>query len=284
MQNSRLPLGAGVSFKPDHYQDLANGQVDLSFIEVHAENYMGSGGSPLAMLDQLRHHYSLSLHGVGLSIGGEAPPDQKHLDRVKAVCDRFEPCSFSEHLAWSSHEGAYFNDLLPLPYTTQTLARVCDHIDFIQAALKRRILLENPATYMTFVESTWTEVDFLQQIAQRTGCGLLLDLNNVHVAATNHDFSALAYLADFPLHHVREIHLAGHAVEYFDDELLLIDTHDRAVDEAVWDLFEAVLTRTGPIATLIEWDQDIPPFSTLYADAKRVHACLTHHAGTMVAA
>jgi len=283
MQESRPPLGAGVSFKPDHYEDLSSGQVELSFIEVHAENYMGSGGRPIAMLDRLRQHYSLSLHGVGLSIGGEAPPDPQHLQRVKAICERFQPCSFSEHLAWSTHEGAYFNDLLPLPYTAQTLGRGCDHIDLIQTTLKREILLENPATYITFSESTWTEVDFIHQIAQRTGCGLLLDLNNVHVSAGNHSFSAQDYLVHFPLQKVREIHLAGHAIEQFEDEKLLIDTHDRTVSEEVWDLFETVIATVGPIATLIEWDQDIPQFSTLLADAQRANARLTHYAGTMVA-
>jgi uncharacterized protein (UPF0276 family) len=283
MQESRPPVGAGVSFKPDHYKDLSNGQVELSFIEVHAENYMGSGGRRIAMLDRLRQYYSLSLHGVGLSIGGAAPPDPHHLQRVNAICERFQPCSFSEHLAWSTHEGAYFNDLLPLPYTAQTLGRVCDHIDLIQTTLKREILLENPATYIMFSESTWTEVDFIHQIAQRTGCGLLLDLNNVHISARNQGFSAQDYIAHFPLQKVREIHLAGHAIEQFDDEELLIDTHDRAVGEEVWDLFETVVATIGPIATLIEWDQDIPQFSTLFADAQRANTLLTHYAGTMVA-
>ena len=284
MLESRPPVGTGVSFKPDHYPDLADGRFDLSFIEVHAENYMGSGGSPFATLDQLRQHYELSIHGVGLSVGGESPPDAVHLQRVKTVCDRFQPCSFSEHLAWSTHEGAYFNDLLPLPYTEQTLARICDHIDLIQTTLRRSILLENPATYITFTESTWAEVDFIHQIAQRTGCGLLLDLNNVHVSAMNHGFSATDYLAEFPLRYVREIHLAGHATEQADDDVVLIDTHDRPVDVSVWDYFETVLSSIGPVATLIEWDQNIPPFLTLYADAQRAKTRLVHYASSLVAA
>ena len=273
MQKSGLTAGPGIGFKSEHFQDLKDGQPDLAFIEIHAENYMGAGGVPFAMLDRLRTHYALSVHGVGLSIGGEKPLDDAHLKRVKAVCDRFEPASFSEHLAWSTHDNQFLNDLLPLPYTRQTLDRVCAHIDHLQTSLKRQVLLENPATYLTFLESTMSEVDFIRAIAMRTGCGLLLDINNVYISAHNHGFLASHYLAEFPLNFVREIHLAGHDSDHQDHCHLLIDTHDCAVDGAVWDLFDATLAQTGPIATLIEWDQNIPPFSVLYAEAKRA----SHH-------
>lgn len=279
MQASALPTGSGIGFKPEHFQDLKDGAPDLAFVEVHAENYMGAGGMPFLMLDQLRAHYALSVHGVGLSIGGETPLNLDHLQRVKAMCDRFEPASFSEHLAWSTHENQFLNDLLPLPYTRQTLDRVCAHIDQIQTYLKRQILLENPATYLVFLESTMSEGDFIQTIARRTGCGLLLDLNNVHISAYNHGFSALQYLTDFSLQHVREIHLAGYAENYTDDHSLLIDTHDRVVDTAIWTLFDAALALTGPVATLIEWDQDIPPFGILYAEAQQAAHYLTQRSG-----
>lgn len=276
MQDSRLPAGSGLGFKPEHYFDLADRRPSLSFIEIHAENYMGQGGPAHAMLDRLRQCYALSVHGVGLSIGGENPIDLAHLERVKTVCDRFAPCSFSEHLAWSTHDGVFFNDLLPLPYTETTLARICAHIDQIQTALNRQILLENPATYLTFRDSTIPETDFLRMIADCTGCGLLLDVNNVHVSAFNHGFSALDYLAAFPFKHVREIHLAGHAEDRTGGAELLIDTHDRLVADAVWRLFDFVLAQTGPVATLIEWDQDIPEFPVLYAEAERAAARLSH--------
>lgn len=283
MRDSRLPLGAGIGFKPEHFHDLVNGEPDVSFIEVHAENYMGSGGSAWAMLDRLRQFYPLSVHGVGLSIGGEGPINTDHLRRVKSLCERFDPVSFSEHLAWSTHEQNFLNDLLPLPYTHATLNRVCDHIDLVQSTLKRQILLENPATYLTFSESTMGEVEFIKAIVARTGCGLLLDVNNVHISATNHGFSAHRYLAEFPMRNVHEIHLAGHTEEDLGDWTLLIDTHDRPVDGMVWDLFETTLLHAGPIATLVEWDQDIPPFAVLHAEAQRAADCLFRFSGMKAA-
>ena len=277
MQLSALTAGPGIGFKPEHFEDLKDGVPDLTFIEIHAENYMGAGGVPFAMLDQLRTHYALSVHGVGLSIGGENPLDERHLHRLKALCDRFEPASFSEHLAWSTHHDHFLNDLLPVPYTRQTLDRVCAHIDHLQTYLKRQVLLENPATYLTFLESTMSEVDFIRAIAMRTGCGLLLDINNVYISAHNHGFLASHYLAEFPLDYVQEIHLAGHDIDGQDTCRLLIDTHDRPVDGAVWDLFDVTLTQTGAIATLIEWDQNIPSFSVIYAEAQRAAHHLKQH-------
>ena len=284
---SRLPARAGVGFKPAHFRDILATLQPLGFFEVHAENYMGAGGPPHAQLAALRQRYTLSLHGVGLSIGSMQPLDRDHLARLRSLCDRYEPESFSEHLAWSSHDGVYFNDLLPLPYTEATLRRVCDHIDQVQEAIRRPMLLENPSTYVVFRDSTMSETDFIRGVARRTGCGLLLDVNNVFVSATNHGFSALDYLSDFPLANAGEIHLAGHA-EQSDDEgdLLLIDSHDGPVADAVWKLFEIVISWCGSIPTLIEWDSNIPDWPVLKAEAaaaqKILDRCHTiaegHHA------
>ena len=211
----------GVGFKSEHFEAIVDTRPELGFFEVHAENYMGAGGAPHRRLDAIRERYPLSLHGVGLSIGSPGPLDRTHLQRLAAVAKRFEPALVSEHLAWSTHEGAFFNDLLPLPYTTETLARVSEHIDEAQNALGRPILLENPSTYVVFAESTWAETDFLREIARRTGCGLLLDVNNVFVSAVNHGFDPDRYLADFPLSAVGEIHLAGYAEDADDAGLPL---------------------------------------------------------------
>lgn len=194
---SALPLDAGVGFKPQHLDGLLGDADPLGFVEIHAENYMGAGGPPHAMLAALRERYALSIHGVGLSIGAMRPLDPAHLARLAALCARHPPASFSEHLAWSSHDAVYYNDLLPLPYTTETLARVCEHVDTVQTALRRQMLLENPSTYVLFATSTLAETDFLREVARRTGCGLLLDVNNVFVSATNHGTAAEAYLKTF---------------------------------------------------------------------------------------
>jgi uncharacterized protein len=265
-----LPIGAlaGTSFKHEHLPAIVAGSPQRGFFEVHAENYMGAGGPPHRALEAIRRDYPISLHGVCMSIGGERPLDRAHLARFQHLVERYEPALVSEHLAWSTHETAFFNDLLPLPYTEATLSRVCDHIDLVQEAIRRPLLLENPSTYVAFAESTMSEVDFIRSVARRTGCGLLLDVNNVFVSATNHGFAALDYLSDFPLASVNEIHLAGHA-EQSDDEgdLLLIDSHDRPVADAVWKLFEIVVSQCGPIPTLVEWDSNIPDWPVLKAEA-----------------
>jgi uncharacterized protein (UPF0276 family) len=260
----------GVGFKAEHFEPIVETRPELGFFEVHAENYMGAGGPPHRRLDAIRERYPLSLHGVGLSIGSPGPLDQAHLQRLAAVADRFEPALVSEHLAWSTHQGAFFNDLLPLPYTFETLARVAEHIDEMQNALRRTILLENPSTYVVFAESTIAETDFLREIARRTGCGLLLDLNNVIVSATNHGYDPYRYLADFPLHAVGEIHLAGYAEDNDDAGLpLLIDAHNSPVRDAVWALHGEAVRRLGPTPTLIEWDNDLPSWPTLFDEARR---------------
>jgi uncharacterized protein (UPF0276 family) len=270
---------AGTSFKHEHLAAILTDGSQKGFFEVHAENYMGAGGQPHAALTRIRQHNPVSLHGVCMSIGGPQPLDKVHLDRFKGLVERYEPALVSEHLAWSTHETTYFNDLLPLPYTRTTLARVADHIDEVQEAIGRPILLENPSTYVIFPESTMSETDFLREVVRRSGCGLLLDVNNVFVSATNHGYDALGYLADFPLEHVGEIHLAGHA-EQADDEgdLLLIDSHDGPVADAVWRLFDIVIGRRGPVPTLIEWDSDIPEWPVLKAEAAAAQQILDRHA------
>jgi len=271
-----LPLSVGVGFKPQHYDGLTETPGPLGFIEIHAENYMGDGGLPHAMLERLRSRFALSIHGVGLSIGGAGPLDQAHLQRLKTLCDRYRPESFSEHLAWSTHEDSYLNDLLPLPYTDETLRLIIRHIDEVQSILNRQMLLENPSTYVRFDESTIPETEFLKTIAERTGCGLLLDINNVFVSSTNHALDPRAYLEAFPLHQVGEIHVGGHT-EDADDEgaLLLIDAHGSATADPVWTLYAETLTKTGPVATLVEWDNDVPLWPVLRAEVERADAILT---------
>jgi uncharacterized protein len=263
-----LPACTGVGFKPAHFRDILAALQPLGFFEVHAENYMGAGGPPHAQLGALRERYALSVHGVGLSIGSMQPLNRDHLMRLKMLCDRYEPESFSEHLAWSSHNDVYLNDLLPLPYTQQTLARVAEHIDEVQTALGRQMLLENPSTYIRFSESTIPEVDFLAEVSERTGCGLLLDINNVFVSAKNHGTQPLPYLDSFPFDRVKEIHLGGHDEETDDvGAPLLIDTHGSPIAEAVWTLYAHVVTRAGALPTLVEWDNDVPDWPTLLAEA-----------------
>jgi hypothetical protein len=270
---------AGTSFKHDHFQAIINQARHEGFFEVHAENYMGAGGPPHRALEKIREGYPVSLHGVCMSIGGPQPLDLAHLERFRSLVARYEPALISEHLAWSTHENTYFNDLLPLPYTEATLVRVTEHINHVQDTIGRPILLENPSTYLVFSDSTMTETDFLRTLARRTGCGLLLDVNNVFVSATNQGYSAAGYLAEFPLAVVGEIHLAGHA-EQADDEgdPLLIDSHDRKVADPVWTLFDSVIERCGFVPTLVEWDSSIPEWPLLRAEAEAAQAILDRHA------
>jgi uncharacterized protein (UPF0276 family) len=266
MQVATLPPRTGAGFKPEHFAGIAAAPQPVGFFEVHAENYMGAGGRPHAQLGFLRENYPLSIHGVGLNLGSSEPLCRAHLGALKELCDRYQPESVSEHLAWSSYGGAYLDDLLPLPYTEATLAMVTKHIDEAQTFLKRPLLVENPATYLRFAESTIPETEFLVEVARATGCGLLLDVNNVFVSARNHGFGAQDYLDAFPLALVGEIHLAGHlATTDSQGNGLLIDTHDRPVLDDVLVLFESVIARSGPLPTLIEWDNDIPEWPVLRA-------------------
>ena len=270
-----LPARAGLGLKPEHLAEILDTEPDVGFFEVHAENYMGDGGAPHRALGEIVAHYPLSLHGVGLSIGADRPLDAAHLARLRALVDRYRPQSFSEHLAWSTHESGFFNDLLPLPYTEATLQRVVTHVDQVQQAVGRRMLLENPSTYILFEDSTIDEIDFLERIAARTGCGLLLDVNNVMVSAVNHRTDPFAYIDRFPVEHVGEIHLAGYdeAIDGAGDRLL-IDAHASPVSDDVSALYRHTIHRAGPLPTLIEWDNDVPAFAVLLAEAARADAVL----------
>lgn len=276
----RIPARAGLGLKQEHGAEILRDGCDVAFFEVHAENYMGDGGPPHALLRAVRERFPLSLHGVGLSIGGEGPLCKAHLARLRRLVELYRPGLFSEHLAWSSHGGVYLNDLLPLPYTSGMLDRICAHIEEAQDAVGMRMLLENPSSYLTFETSTIDEVDFLSEIVRRTGCGLLLDINNVYVSAVNLGFDPLGYVAAFPLAAVGEIHLGGHAEDSAGQgPELLIDAHNAPVAESVWQLYRSVIEQAGPIPTLVEWDNDVPSFAVLAAEAARAEAVMRDAAG-----
>ena len=264
-----LPNRAGLGLKPQHFTEILATRPDLGFFEIHAENYLVAGGPFHHYLSRIRDQYPLSIHGVGLSIGADQPLDIAHLDRLAALLDRYQPQSFSEHLAWSTHNGRFFNDLLPLPYDQITLTRVCDHLDQTQDHLQRRILLENPATYVEFAASTMDEATFITEIVRRTGCGLLLDVNNAYISGVNHHRDPHAAIAALPLAAVGEIHLAGFAEDQdAAGAPLLIDTHGAPIAAAVWDLYAFALERLGPTPTLIERDNHIPALAVLLAEAR----------------
>ncbi|WP_237509782.1 DUF692 domain-containing protein [Pseudomonas chlororaphis] len=272
---SSLPQRAGLGLKTEHFRQVLREQPDIGFFEVHAENYMVAGGPFHHYLGLIREQYPLSLHGVGLSIGAEGPLDQQHLKRLAVLIERYQPQSFSEHLAWSSHGPVFLNDLLPLAYDRPTLDRVCEHIDQVQNTLRRPMLLENPATYLEFRQSSMDEAEFIREVIGRTGCGLLLDVNNVYVSCINHRRDPLAYIDALPLPAVGEIHLAGFAedTDCLGDRLL-IDDHGAPIDNAVWALYLRLLERIGPTATLIERDNQVPAFSVLHAEVRQADELL----------
>lgn len=276
-----LPKRSGIGLKTQHVTEILETLPALGFFEIHAENYMVAGGPFHHHLQQIRQHYALSIHGVGLSIGGEEPLDSAHIQRLSEILERYQPESFSEHLAWSSHAQNYFNDLLPIAYDPPTLKRVCTHIDQLQSRLKRRMLLENPSTYVEFRQSSMDESQFISEVVARTGCGLLLDINNVYVSATNHNWDAQRYIDALPLYAVGELHLAGFAEDH--DSLgsrLLIDAHGSPIDSAVWALYDEVIQRLGPTPTLIERDNDVPPLQQLLVEAHEAERRLTVAAQT----
>ncbi|MGD9295326.1 MAG: DUF692 domain-containing protein [Roseobacter sp.] len=268
--SDRLPPAPGVGYKPQHFEALIADPGPVTWLEIHAENYMGEGGRPHAQLRALQERFALSVHGVGLSIGGEGPLDKEHLARVRSLVDKTAPASFSEHLAWSTHGAEFLNDLLPLPYTNETLSRVAAHIQEVQDTLRRQILLENPSSYLVFDESTWSETEFLRELVRRTGCGLLLDVNNVFVSATNLGYSPSGYIDAFPLEAVGEIHVGGHDEDTDDHGApLLIDSHGKPVVDPVWALLEHTLATSGPRPILVEWDNNVPDWPVLRAEAQR---------------
>jgi len=269
-----IPAKAGIGLRFQHHQAVLDERPDVAWMEVHTENYMG-GGAPLRCLEAVRRDVPISLHGVGLSLGSAEGLDQAHLERVRQVTERIEPGLVSEHIAWSVVGGTYLADLLPLPMTEEALATVCRHVDQMQSCLKRRILVENPSTYLAFRHSTIPEWEFITTVAERTGCGILCDVNNIFVSACNHGWDASAYLAALPPAVIGEIHLAGHAVRPLPDGTILrIDDHGSRVIEEVWTLYRQALTRFGPVPTLIEWDNDIPPLGVLLEEAARAGALM----------
>lgn len=275
----RLPARAGIGLKSRHHRDVLESRPALGFFEIHAENYMVAGGPFHHYLGLVRADYPLSIHGVGLSIGADQPLDKAHLDRLATLIARYEPASFSEHLAWSTHGDVFLNDLLPMAYDQANLARVCRHIDQVQTHLRRQMLLENPATYLEFDSSSLDEAEFIGEVVQRTGCGLLLDLNNAYVSCINHNRDVRAYLDALPLHAVGEIHLAGFAEDRdAAGARLLIDHHGSSVDAAVWALYGETLERLGPLPTLIERDNDIPALDVLVREAERAERLLRQEA------
>lgn len=270
-----LPPLPGVGYKPQHFSEILKDAGPVGWLEIHAENYMGDGGRPLAQLRALSERFAISVHGVGLSIGGDGPLDADHLARLKKLLGWLNPASFSEHLAWSTHGAEFLNDLLPLPYTNATLTRIADHLDQVQSTLGRKMLLENPSSYLAFAESNWSETDFLAELARRTGCGLLLDVNNVFVSATNLGYSPQGYIDAYPTDLVGEIHLGGHDEDHDDHGApLLIDSHGREVADPVWTLLDHALDQTGPRPLLVEWDTDVPDWPVLAAEAQRAETAL----------
>jgi uncharacterized protein (UPF0276 family) len=271
---SSIPARAGIGLRADHYDAVLETLPPVGWLEVHSENYFGAGGKPLDYLERIRTHYALSLHGVGLSIGSTDPLNQRHLAQLKGLIQRFEPTLVSEHLSWSSVGGRYLNDLLPLPYTEDALDHFSKRVVQVQDALGRPILIENPSSYLQYAASAIPEWEFLTVLAERSGCGVLLDVNNIYVSACNHGFDASAYLRAIPRHLVREIHLAGFTVNRFAGSEILIDTHSRPVDPAVWVLYRQAVARFGAIPALVEWDTDLPELAVLVAEAEHADAIL----------
>ena len=269
----QAPVGVGIGLRIPHVAEILATRPAVAFLEVHPENYMG-GGPSLAALEQLRRNYPLSLHGVGLSLGGSDPLDTHHLARLKNLVERLDPAFVSEHLAWSVVDGAYLNHLLPLPYDEESLDALCSRVTQTQEALGRRILVENPSLYLRFKHSPISEPQFLGELARRTGCGILLDVNNIYVSCRNFDQDPCAYLDAMYMDAVGEIHLAGHSMNDVDGRTILIDDHGSRVPEPVWQLYARTLERGGPRPTLVEWDTNLPDLGVLLEEASTAQRCL----------
>lgn len=282
---STLPKGVGVGFKPAYFDALMSADSGLGFIEIHAENYLSDGGLAHRQLSELRARYALSIHGVGLSIGGNEPLNKAHLQRIRALCERYQPMSFSEHLAWSSHGGRYYADLLPIAYNAASLQSVCDHVEQVQDALQRRILIENPSVYFDLAGSTMDEIAFLNELSARSGCGLLLDVNNAQVSCANSNADANAYLRSFPHQRVGEIHLAGHSVVTLPGGgALRIDDHGSVIKPSTWSLYQQALALAGALPTLIEWDKELPAWPVLKAQAQHAQTYMQRSSTAYTAA
>ncbi len=265
-----IPAKAGIGLRAPHYREILATLPGVGWFEVHSENFFGDGGQPLYFLERIRSHYPIALHGVGLSLGSADPLDRDHLARIKSLAERFQPGFVSEHLSWTSVGGRHLNCLLPLPYTEKALKHVCRRIDQVQEFLGRRILIENVSSYLQFKQSTVPEWEFIAAVAARTGCGILLDVNNVYVSAVNHGFDPSLYLQSIPRNAVEEIHLAGFETQGD----ILVDTHSRPVCGDVWELYKRAVLRFGTVPALIEWDADIPPLAVLLEEAWRADAVM----------
>jgi uncharacterized protein (UPF0276 family) len=265
-----LPTRSGISLKSAHYTEILNTQPDVGWFEVHPENYMGKGGLPHKYLTLIRDNYPISMHGVGMSLGSADGIDQNHLDALAGLVNRYQPQQVSEHLSWSQFNGIFLNDLLPLPYDTESLEVMARNIDHVQNTLGRKILIENPSTYIEFHENSWSEPEFLKELVTRTGCGLLLDVNNIYVSACNQGFDLEQYLNSIPFRAIGEIHLSGHAIQKLGEREIRIDDHGSAVKGPVWKLFESTLQRLEQACpVLIEWDTDIPDLDILLEEARK---------------
>lgn len=273
---STLPARTGVSLKPIHYRHVLEQRPDTGWFEVHPENYMGTGGPPHKYLTAIRENYPLSMHGVGMSLGSATGIDQDHLEALALLVSRYEPQQVSEHLSWSQVNGIYHNDLLPLPYTGASLRIMVNNIATVQDRLGRNILIENPSSYIAYAGDSWSEPEFMTELVRRSGCGVLLDINNIHVSACNLGLDTTQYLEQVPLTAVAEIHLAGHTVLELEGETIRIDDHGSPVAEPVWSLYETVLEHLGrPCPVLIEWDTNIPGFEVLVQEADRADRIAT---------
>lgn len=267
-----MPAAAGIGLRKQHHLDVLADSPRVAWFEAHSENYFAEGGPHIDCLERIREQYPLSLHGVGLSLGSTDPLNPDHLERLRRTVQRFRPALISEHLSWSSVGGVFANDLLPLPYTEEALRHVSARISIVQDVLGRQILIENVSSYLEFQCSRIAEWDFLAAVAAESDCGILLDVNNVYVAAHNHGYDCARYLNAIPRSAVQELHLAGHTAVSLGGRELLIDTHSAPVSDAVWALYRTALLRFGPVPTLIEWDAQIPALGTLVAEADKANA------------
>jgi uncharacterized protein (UPF0276 family) len=273
-KRNSIPAQAGIGLRFQHHQAVVDERPDVAWLEVHTENYMG-GGTPLAYLDAIRRDYPIALHGVGLSLGSAEAFDLAHLERIRHVVERFEPGLVSEHLSWSVVGGVYLADLLPLPMTEEALELVCRHVEQAQEYLRRQLLIENPSSYLQYRHSSIPEWEFMAAVAERTGCGILCDVNNIYVSSCNHGWDSSTYLAALPAAAIGEFHLAGHTVRQLaNGRTLRIDDHSARVEAEVWTLYEEAVARFGPRPTLIEWDNNIPPLAVLLEEAAHAGALL----------
>ncbi len=275
----RTPLPAnavGIGLRSAHYEQILETKPDLGWLEIHPENYF-CGGVHKHFLDKISTHYPISMHAVGLSLGADQDVDNRHLSKLKALVDRYNPILVSDHVAWSSSGNAHLNDLLPLPYTQKSLEKISRNINQVQDMLGRQILVENPSTYITFKDNDMSEPEFMNRLCHDTGCAMILDVNNIFVQSHNHGIDPYQYINTIDKKHVSEIHLAGHIEKKFEEHSLLIDTHNQNVCDAVWQLYDYTIQKTGTLATLIEWDQDVPPLQTLLDEAKRARDIINEH-------